>query len=160
MSLILPPQWSPSEGADPLLTSLQLLRVAEDVVRAFEIHARGRFGLSSTRLGVLLWLERSETAGRQPGDLAERLRVSRATVSRLLDGLAADGLVARRPDPRDGRARRIVLTRRGRMLAREIVPTHAARLSALTRCLDEEEREQLSHLLEKIRAGLRTLQSP
>lgn len=160
MSLLLPPPRRPSDGADPLLNSLQLLRVAEDVVRAFEIHARGRFGLSSARLGVLLWLERSETTGLHPGELAERLRVSRATISRLLDGLEADGLVTRRPDLRDRRALRVVLTRRGRMLAREIVPTHAARLSALTRCLDDDERQQLSHLLEKVRAGLRTLQSP
>lgn len=81
-------------------------------------------------------------------------------MSRLLDGLAADGLLVRRPGARDRRALRVVLTRRCRMRAREIVPTHTARLSALTRCLDDEERQQLSHLLEKVRAGLRTLQSP
>lgn len=160
MSLLLPPPRRAPDGGDPLLVSLQLLRVAEDVVRAFEIHARGRFGLSSARLGVLLWLERSETTGLHPGELAERLRVSRATVTRLLDGLEADGLVTRRPDERDRRALRVALTRRGRMRAREIVPTHAARLAALTRCLDEDEREQLAQVLAKIHAGLHTLQSP
>ncbi len=160
MSLLLPPPRRPTEGADSLLTSLQILRVAEEVVRAFEIHARGRFGLSATRLGVLLWLERSETTGLRPADLAERLRVSRATVTRLLDGLAADGLVVRRPEARDRRAVRIVLTRRGRARAREIAPTHIARLTALTRSLDDDERRQLFDLLEKLRAGLHTLQSP
>lgn len=160
MSLLLPPPRRPPDGSDPFLTSLQLLRVAEDIVRAFEIHARGRFGLSAARLGVLLWLERSEAVGLHPAELAERLRISRATVSRLLDGLAADRLVERRPDARDRRAVRIVLTRRGRARAREIAPTHAARLSALTRHLDDDERGQLSQLLDKLRAGLHTLQSP
>jgi DNA-binding MarR family transcriptional regulator len=157
MSLLLPP---PDRERDEPAFALQLLRVAEELVRASEIHAQGRFGLSRGRLGVLLWLARSEAAGLRPAELAERLHVSRATITALLDGLEAEGLVARRPDPTDRRARRVALTRAGRARAREIAPTHAARLAAVTRALDPDERAQLLALLDKLRAGLRALRSP
>lgn len=41
--------------------------------------------------------------GRCPGELAAFLAISRPTATRALDGLAAKGLVERRPSPRDGR---------------------------------------------------------
>jgi DNA-binding MarR family transcriptional regulator len=159
VSLLLPPlRRDPDDEA--LAASLQLLRVAEELVRGAEIHALGRFGLSRGRLGVLLWLERSEAAGLRPADLAERLRVSRATATVLVDGLVRDGLVVRRPDPSDRRARRVVLTRAGRARAREVAPAHAARLAAVTRALGPDERAQLVALLDKLRGGLRALRSP
>jgi DNA-binding MarR family transcriptional regulator len=159
MSLLL--SLPPHEGGDDALAcALQLLRVADELVRASEIHAQGRFGLSRGRLGVLLWLARSEAAGLRPAELAERLHVSRATITALLDGLEAEGLVARRPDPADRRARRVALSRAGRARAREIAPTHAARLAAVSRALDPDERAQLLGLLDKLRAGLHALRSP
>jgi DNA-binding MarR family transcriptional regulator len=150
----------PPDDADALTASLQLLRVAEELMRGFDIHATGRFGLSRGRLGVLLWLERSERAGLRPAELAERLRVSRATVTTLLDGLERDGLLARGRVPGDRRGRRVTLTRAGRARAREIAPVHAARLAAVTRALDDDERAQLLALLGKLRGGLRALRSP
>lgn len=159
MSLLLPAGLREPDD-DALAATLQLLRVADELLRAFEIHAQGRFGLSRGRLGALLWLERSAAAGLRPAELAERLRVSRAATTALLDGLAAEGLVERRPDPEDRRARRVVLTRAGRARAREIAPTHAARLAAVARALDAGERAQLLALLDKLRGGLRALRSP
>lgn len=159
MSLLLPALPRDDDG-DPLAAVLQALRVADELLRAFEIHAHGRFGLSRGRLGVLLWLERSAPAGLRPAELAERLRVSRAATTALLDGLEAEGLVARRADPDDRRARRVVLTRAGRARAREIAPLHAARLAAVGRALDAGERAALLALLDKLRGGLRALRSP
>src|SRR5690606_6799823 len=159
MSLLLPPRRAEGD-ADPLAAAQQLLRIADEMVRASALHALGRFGLSRGRLGLLLWLERSDAAGLRPADLAERLHVSRATASVLIDGLARDGLVVRRRDPGDRRARRVALTRAGRARAREIAPVHAARLAAVTRALDAAERAQLLALLEKLRSGLHALRSP
>lgn len=159
MSLLLP-SLPRDPDDDALAATLQLLRVADELLRAVEIHARGRFGLSRGRLGVLLWLERSAAAGLRPAELAERLRITRAATTALLDGLEADGLVARRADPGDRRARRVVLTRAGRARARAIAPAHAARLAAVARALDPAERGQLLALLEKLGGGLRGLRSP
>jgi MarR family transcriptional repressor of emrRAB len=159
MSLLIPSLPRDADD-DALAATLQTLRVADELLRAFEIHAQGRFGLSRGRLGVLLWLEREDPAGLRPAELAERLRISRAATTALLDGLESEGLLTRRPDPADRRARRVVLTRAGRVRAREIAPAHAARLAAVARALDAGERAQLLALLDKLRGGLRALRSP
>jgi DNA-binding MarR family transcriptional regulator len=52
--------------------------------------------------------------------LAQHLGVDRTVMTYLLDSLAEAGLVERRPDPADRRARRIVATPRGRALLDEL----------------------------------------
>jgi DNA-binding MarR family transcriptional regulator len=167
MSLMLPPLSSgrPPRGSEPLdpaalAASRELLRAAEEIHRAMEIHAQGRFGLSRGRLELLLALADGPAAGLRPALLADRLGVSRATVTALLDGLESAGLVARRAAPRDRRARDVTLTAAGRARAREIAPAHARRLGAVTRTLTEDERTRLAELLAKVRAGLGALRGP
>jgi DNA-binding MarR family transcriptional regulator len=55
-----------------------------------------------------------EEDGLRPGEIARRARLSKQTMTTMLRLLERDGLVERRPDPADGRAARIHLTRRGR----------------------------------------------
>jgi DNA-binding MarR family transcriptional regulator len=47
-------------------------------------------------------------------DLAERANMTRPSMAELVDDLAKAGYLERRPDPRDGRAKLILLTRKGR----------------------------------------------
>jgi DNA-binding MarR family transcriptional regulator len=48
------------------------------------------------------------------GELARRARLSKQTVTTMARLLERDGLVARRPDPNDARATRLLLTPRSR----------------------------------------------
>ena len=60
-------------------------------------------------------LELREAGGRLTmGQLGERVVLSRTRVSRLVDELAAAGLVAREPNPHDGRSAYAVLTAAGK----------------------------------------------
>lgn len=52
--------------------------------------------------------------GTRPTELARRLGVSKQAVGQLIDELEAMGMVERRPDPEDGRARRVHFSARGR----------------------------------------------
>lgn len=52
--------------------------------------------------------------GTRPSELAEKLGISRQAVAQLVGDLETMGLVERRPDPEDGRARRVVFTEAGR----------------------------------------------
>jgi DNA-binding MarR family transcriptional regulator len=142
--------------AEAVLLSLRLLQMAETLQRSYALHLYGRYGLSAGRFSLLLAIESSSKPAR-PADLAARAGVSRATITRLLDGLAADGLIARRADPDDGRARRIELTAAGRRMVRELTPAHARRLGALTRHLTASDRRDLERLLDRLRAGLPAL---
>lgn len=143
--------------ADAIVLALRTLQLAEDLQRAYATHLRGRFGLSAGRLSALLLIAHSDPGRPRSADLARRAGVSRPTMTRLLDGLVRDGLVARRPDPDDGRARRLELTAAGRRLLRDVAPAHARRLVALTRLLDVEDRRHLDRLIERLRAGLGAL---
>jgi DNA-binding MarR family transcriptional regulator len=142
---------------DDALLARRFLEVAEYVTRSHAKHVRGHYGLSSSRVKLLLLLSDSGARRLRPADLAERAGLSRATVTRLIDGLARDGLVARRADAEDGRAKRVELTAGGRRLLQRIAPRHARRLEALTRHLTEDDRRQLRRLLERLRAAMAAL---
>jgi DNA-binding MarR family transcriptional regulator len=87
--------------------------VLHDVVRALEDEA----GLDSGVFSALAYLARAEPAGRlrlsEMHDLMHP-RYSQPGLSRLVQRMEADGLVERRPDPADGRAAVLVMTRAGR----------------------------------------------
>jgi DNA-binding MarR family transcriptional regulator len=55
-----------------------------------------------------------EEDGLRMSEIARRARLSKQTMTTLVRLCERDGLVARRPDPRDGRAARVHLTRRAR----------------------------------------------
>jgi DNA-binding MarR family transcriptional regulator len=63
------------------------------------------------------------------GDLAAAEGVRPPTMTRLVDGLEAEGLVVRRDDPSDGRAIRIRATAKGTKL---LMNARAQRVAALT----------------------------
>jgi DNA-binding MarR family transcriptional regulator len=159
MRLLLP-ELSPDDDAaadGAALTTLAVLRFAGEVIGALELHAQGRYQISAGRLALLQLLADAPGHSLRPAELAERLGVTRATVSGLLDALEAEGLVTRRRDPRDGRGVRAVLTASGRERMSRILPGHGGRLAAVTRALTVDERSRLVSLLDKVRSGLGAL---
>jgi DNA-binding MarR family transcriptional regulator len=75
------------------------------------------FGLTFARYEVVMLLSFSHQ-GRLPlGKIGERLQVNAASVTNAVDRLEAEGLVSRRPNPRDGRGTLAALTPKGRKLA-------------------------------------------
>jgi DNA-binding MarR family transcriptional regulator len=70
-----------------------------------------------------------EEDGLRLGEIARRARLSKQTMTTMVRLLERDGLVERRPDPRDGRATLVFLTRR----AHEFRPVAEATLRELAR---------------------------
>jgi DNA-binding MarR family transcriptional regulator len=109
-------------------------------------------GLSLTQCKGLLMLAGPE-GGERPRavkDIAERLHVSLASVSRALDGLTRKRLVTRIEDPDDRRVRRIAITEKGRRLAGEIVAARMADLEAFAAGLSPGQRRKLDAALESL----------
>ena len=67
---------------------------------------------------IRLW----ETDGPTQGELSEATFRDAPTMSRILSGMEARGLLERRADGADGRIRRVHLTRAGRGLQKKLVP--------------------------------------
>jgi DNA-binding MarR family transcriptional regulator len=93
------------------------------------------------------------------GPLAQRERVQRPTVTRMLARLEADGIVERAADPADGRSFLVSLTPAGRELLVEVRTRKDAYLARRLRELDDDDRAALDraatvleHLLEGDRA--------
>ncbi len=100
-----------------------------------------------------------EGAGRplSPTTIAERLIVTTASVTSLLDTLERRGLVERRPDPTDRRKLLVVITDAGVALVDQFLPELVALQTAAVAGLSETQRRQLVSLLGRVDAGLDAL---
>jgi DNA-binding MarR family transcriptional regulator len=88
--------------------------------------------------------------------LANKLGVDRTVMTYLLDDLERAGLVERKPDPADRRARRIVVTDSGRTTLRELRGKLAHVETGVLSALAEPERAVFRDLLRTVatRVGL------
>jgi len=89
-----------------------------------------------------------------PNYISDRLIVSRATVTGVLDSLAKRGLVRREPHPTDRRMVLVHLTKAGTRMADKVRRTVNRAEAEWIGSLSEPERAQLIQLLEKVRKGL------
>lgn len=77
---------------------------------AAAMRAAGHGWFSEARAGLLGHIPRN---GTRQSALIERSGVSKQAVQQLLDGLEAEGVLERLPDPRDGRGKLVRYTRKG-----------------------------------------------
>ncbi len=149
----------PGIQSSSIETYLLFLRVASDVFAAQQKHL-ARFGLSDGKLSVLFQLLLAAEAPLSPSQLAERVGVTRATITDLVAGLERDGLLRREVSAEDGRMALLHLTEAGHALLDELLPEHFQRLQRLMQALSEQEKRELIRLLCKISQNLATLHQP
>jgi DNA-binding MarR family transcriptional regulator len=97
-----------------------------------------------------LWAEDCQT----PGQLAQRLDLSVATVSKMTSRMEATGLVERHPHATDRRLVRVCLTERGGALKEAIDEEIEAVTEHALATLGPRERKQLVRYLQAIRRNL------
>ncbi len=132
---------------------LMLLRVATDLSIALDA-CLSAHGLLQGRWWVLILLMREQAMVSTPSVLAEKLGVTRATMTGLLDGLAQDGLVERVFSEADRRSVQIRLTPKGQAKLDAVMPDYYQRLKQCMQGLDEAQRQQLQTMLSVIDAGI------
>jgi DNA-binding MarR family transcriptional regulator len=90
-----------------------------------------------------------------PSELAARERIQRPTATRLLARLEQEGLVARTPDPHDGRSSLVSTTPAARTLLDELRSRKSAYIARRLETLNAEDRavlEQAADVLERMLA--------
>ena len=92
-----------------------------------------------------------------PTTIAERLLVTTASTTSLLDTLERRRLVRRSPDPDDRRKVLVTLTEDGRQVVDQFLPQVVALQTALMAGLTEQQRHQLMESLTTIREAIDTL---
>lgn len=110
---------------DPRLDAWRAFLVAHaKVTRKLDEELRAEHSLSLAEYDALVQL--AQAAGRRlrMNQLADRVVLSRSGITRLIDRLEADGLVARSSCPTDARGAEAVLTEAGRAKLRAAAATH------------------------------------
>ena len=82
--------------------------------------------------------------------LADGAAVAQPTATRMLTGLARDGVVCRHPDPEDRRIALIELTAEGQRLAEEKRAQIVAVRGQIFASIPEDERAQAAELLDRL----------
>jgi DNA-binding MarR family transcriptional regulator len=133
----------------------RLAVLAEQVSLATAQVYRERFALGRDDWRVLAALAAQGEV--RTADVKERTTLEKMQVSRALSRLEANGLLARTPDPEDGRASRVRLLPAGTALYRKIVPMVQAREEYLLSDLTPDEQAVLASALDKVEARARQL---
>jgi MarR family 2-MHQ and catechol resistance regulon transcriptional repressor len=108
-------------------------------------------GLTINDYGTLLLLSRAGEQGMRRIDLANELQLSPSGITRLLDRLEDQGLVAKGECKEDARVSYAVLTDTGLEKLKEAAPAHIDDIERrLGAALDEDEMRTLSELLGRL----------
>src|SRR6266850_7643420 len=132
-----------------------LKELSRRYVQRFEVRAR-EIALTLPQCKVLVRLEKNE--GVSQARLAELAEVDAMTMVRILDRMEADGLLERRPDPADRRARRLYLTAKAKPLLDEIWRLSDATRAEVFAGIGKNERDVFIGVLERIHANLTRLE--
>src|SRR6204780_3612437 len=95
-----------------------LLNDVARLLRTYADYKAAQLGITRAQWAVLVRVDRSE--GLNQSELAETLDLQPITLTRLLDKLCDNGLIERRPDPDDRRAKRLYLKPAARPLLKQL----------------------------------------
>jgi DNA-binding MarR family transcriptional regulator len=131
-----------------------LLRVHAALVRDLDAELVAAHDLPLSSYDVLIYLQSAPGRRLRMAELADSVLLSRSGVTRLVDRLERDGLIARDTCVDDGRGCYAVLTDAGEALLARARPTHlqGVRDRFLAHFADDELR-QLAEYWERVRPG-------
>src|SRR4051812_3283957 len=134
-----------------------LKEVSRRYVNRFEVRAR-EISLNLAQAKALVRLEKNE--GVSQARLAELAEVDAMAMVRILDRMEAEGLLERRPDPADRRARCLYLTEKARPILSEIWRLSEEIRAEIFAGVSKAEREQFMSVLERVYANISQLELP
>ena len=131
-----------------------LLRVHAAVVPLLDRELQAACRLPLTWYDVLLELNAAPGRRLSMGELGQVAVVSRSRVSRVVDQLAAEGLVAREANPEDRRSAYATITDTGRKRLRAAAPVYLAGIERhFTSRMTAAEARSMATALEKVLAA-------
>lgn len=132
---------------------LPLIRQLAECYQAFEAFSSAHIremGLTPPQFDVLATLGNTEGMGCKR--LGESTLITKGTLTGVVDRMEEKGLVARAPDPKDGRAQVVKLTKKGEEAFESAFPAHVARLSKAFDGTSAEELREAVRTLGKVKA--------
>jgi len=93
----------------------------------------------------------------RPSVIADRMMVTRATITGVLDSLESRELISRVVGTDDGRSREVALTRAGRAIVRRLVPRMHAFERELMCVLSDRQLDDLLRMVARLQEQVQTL---
>jgi MarR family transcriptional regulator for hemolysin len=131
------------------LTQLGPIRQA---LRRINGRALAPLGISTAQAYPLVLIAQND--GIRQGELADRLDIEGPTLVRMLDQLGALGLVDRRADPADLRAKTLHLTPAGEALAERVEPVLYATRARILSDVSDDDLEVCLRVFDALRAAV------
>ena len=123
------------------------------MLRTYADHKASQFGITRAQWVVLVRLDRFE--GLKQSELAEMLDLQPISLTRLLDRLCDSGLIERRSDPNDRRAKRLFLTPAARPLIEQLNKLGEELMVTTLAGVDRESVERMVGQLATVKENLR-----
>ncbi len=130
-----------------------ILSVSSDLSVALD-KLLNEHGLMQGRWWILVLLLREDNLTSSPSALAEKIGVTKATMTGFIDGLQREGLVSRLMHDEDGRMLQIKLTPLGEEKLDEVMPDYYRRVGALMSVLSEAQRTAIIETMKILGANV------
>jgi len=132
---------------------LRMLSCTTRIENEIRSRLRSTFGITLPRFDLMAQLERYPQ-GLRMGELSKRMMVTGGNITGITDQLEQEKLVARVPDPKDGRAYSVKLTAAGRRAFDEMARVHEGWVAELLQDMPYDDKEQLIGLLSQMKRHL------
>lgn len=141
-------------GFDPRAVELflNLIRTGDLIRNVVERRMR-RHGVTAPAFGLLM-LVSARPEGLPMNEIGERMLVTRANITGLVDTIERRGLVERLAHRTDRRVNLIRITSKGRRKLDEVLPGHFRFISGLLKPVGPSERKAVVRALENVRTAL------
>ncbi|HEU4586321.1 MAG TPA: MarR family transcriptional regulator [Gemmatimonadaceae bacterium] len=131
---------------------LMQLGPIRQALRRINGRALAPLGISTAQAYPLVLIAQND--GIRQGELADRLDIEGPTLVRMLDQLGALGLVDRRTDPADQRAKTLHLTPAGEALAERVEPVLYETRARILADVPDEDLEVCLRVFDALRAAV------
>ncbi len=138
-----------SDASDPISAWESLYRAQVDVLR--DLRAAFPDEVSLTEYDVLFNLYRQPGHSARIRDLNQHLLLTQPSVSRLIDRIAARGLVEKSRDPEDARGTIVRLTAEGLEIFLRVGREHGRTIAKRMSVLEPDELARLTEITTKLR---------
>jgi len=144
----------PADHEAELRLWLRLLTCTTLIEGEVRRRLRDDFDVTLPRFDLMAQLDRTPK-GMTLGELSQRMMVSNGNVTGLVDRLVEQGLINRRPSPKDRRAQIVSLTAQGRKFFRSMARTNGDWVGEFFADLTSDDIDALMRLLAKTKASAR-----
>jgi DNA-binding MarR family transcriptional regulator len=144
----------PHDHKDELRLWLRLFTCKEVIESEVRRRLRDSFDVTLPRFDLMAQLYRAPKA-MTLGELSQRMMVSNGNVTGLVERLVEQGLISRRPSPKDRRAQLVSLTAEGRRFFGAMARANGDWIADMLVDLSSEEIDTLMRLLAKTKASAR-----